>query len=116
MASIYWDIFSNSANIIVGCVFDILIENMNIHFATNKEMMAGIGMATILVHCVGGSLILGFGSGFVGFASRAYGAGNKEQYKRIFIQALTNLVVLLSLFVLLGFGSYYLVKATGQSS
>jgi hypothetical protein len=37
-------------------------------------MMAGIGMANILVHCVGGSLIKGFITGFTGLASRAFGA------------------------------------------
>lgn len=37
-------------------------------------MMTGIGLATILVHCAGGSFILGFNMGFTTFAGRAFGA------------------------------------------
>jgi Na+-driven multidrug efflux pump len=39
-------------------------------------MMAGIGMATIIIHCIGGSLLHGINIGYSSLASRAFGAKN----------------------------------------
>ena len=85
------------------------------HYATNKEMMAGIGMATIVVHCVGGSLIHGFSTGFTSFASRAFGAQNKEKFKQFFVQGITNLTILMILFAILSLCSYRIILLFGQS-
>jgi hypothetical protein len=67
----------DSAPLMVACKFEMFIVNINMHFAKDKELLAGIGMASIIAHCIGGSLITGFITGFTGFASRAYGASNK---------------------------------------
>ena len=72
--SIYWDILTNSFPLSISFVFEAVIENINMHYATNKEMMTGIGIATILVHCVGGSLTHGMNCGYTNFSSRSYGA------------------------------------------
>jgi hypothetical protein len=32
----YWDILSNAAPIMIACMFEVIIENINMHFATNK--------------------------------------------------------------------------------
>lgn len=77
-------------------------------------MMAGIGLAAVLVHCLGGSLILGFNAGFTNFASRAFGAKNKQRYYQYFIQGFLNLVGLLTFFLFVGMMSYRLAIATGQ--
>lgn len=67
-------------------------------YATSDTMMSGIGMATILIHCIGGSLITGFRTGYANLSSRAFGAKNKEKFKQVFVQGVTNLGVLLILF------------------
>lgn len=77
--------------------------------------MAGIGIATILVHCVGGSLTHGFNCGFTNFGGRAFGAKNLNKFKQSFVQGLTNLGIMLLLFVLIALGSFRLVKWTGQA-
>ena len=78
-------------------------------------MMAGIGMATIFAHCVGGALSLGLNLGFAAMASRAFGAKNKDKYKQYFRQGLTNLGFMLMFFILVATCSYRLIKLTGQS-
>lgn len=78
-------------------------------------MMTGIGLATILVHCSGGALILGFNMGFTTLAGRAFGAGNKNRFKQAFRQGLTNLGIMLVLFILIAFSTYRIIKLTGQS-
>ena len=76
--------------------------------------MGGIGLAAVLIHCLGGSLILGFNSGFTNFASRAFGAKNKQRYYQYFIQGFINLAALLTFFLFVGMMSYRLAIATGQ--
>lgn len=112
--SLYWSIFIDSLPIMIGATFETTIFTINIHYATTNEMMAGIGLAAVLVHCLGGSLILGFNSGFTNFASRAFGAKNKQRYYQYFIQGAINLLVLLTFFLFVGMMSYKLAIATGQ--
>lgn len=112
--SIYASIFMDSLPIMLGATFETIILTINIHYAKDNEMMAGIGLATVLVHCLGGSLIYGFNVGFTNFASRAFGAKNREKYNQFVIQGLTNLAILLVLFALMGFSSYKLAIVTGQ--
>lgn len=85
------------------------------HYATNKEMMTGIGIATILVHCVGGSLTHGMNCGYTNFSSRSYGAQNLNKFKKYFVQGLTNLVLMLFLFVLIALSSYRIILWAGQT-
>lgn len=113
--SIYWDIVSNSVPLILSNVFENIVENINMKYATDDNMMAGIGMATILIHCIGGSLIVGFRTGYTNFASRAYGARNKDKFKQAFVQGTTNLCVLLALFLLLALGSSRVINLTKQA-
>lgn len=115
MSTTYWGIFSNSLPLMIASMFETFIETINMHYATNKEMMAGIGMATIIIHCVGGSLIHGFSTGFTNFASRAFGAQNKWRFRQTFIQGLTNLGILIAAFAALSMFSYKLIMLTGQS-
>lgn len=77
--------------------------------------MTGIGLATILIHCVGGSLILGFNTGFTALSSRAFGANNKTLYKQILRKGILNLGIMLLIITVLGFSSYRVVKLTGQN-
>ena len=77
--------------------------------------MAGIGLATIFVHCIGGAFTLGFNVGFTAVSSRSYGANNKNKYKQCFRQGLTNLGIMLISFILLGLFSYRIIIFTGQS-
>ena len=77
--------------------------------------MTGIGIATILVHCVGGSLTLGFNTGYCTLASRAFGAGNKLKFKQALRQGLTNLGIMSLFFGLLAMSSYQIVRLTGQN-
>lgn len=113
--SLYWNILTNSLPLAISFIFEAVIENINMHYATSNQMMAGIGIATILVHCVGGSLTHGFNCAYTNFASRSFGAQNLRKFKQTFIQGLTNLGILLSLFVVLAFSSYKIVKWTGQT-
>lgn len=78
-------------------------------------MMAGIGLASIFIHCVGGTLIHGFNVGFTALGSRAFGADNKIKYKQFFKQGLTNLAILLILFTIFALSSFKIMKMTGQS-
>ena len=113
--SLYWDFISNSIPVIIASDFESIIENVNMHYATNDEMMAGIGLATILVHFSGGSILHGFNVGYCNMASRAYGARNKTKYKQTLIQGITNLGLFLVLFILISLFSYKLTNITGQS-
>lgn len=112
--SIYWEIFTDSLPIMIGATFEIAILTINMHYATDNEMMSGIGLATVLLHCLGGSLIYGFNSGFTNFASRAFGAKNKHKFYQFVIQGLTNLALLLVLFAIMALSSYRLAIFTGQ--
>lgn len=77
--------------------------------------MTGIGLATIMIHCLGGSILHGFGLGFTNFASRAFGAHNKYKYKQFFIQGLTNIFIAMIIFAILSVFSYRIVILTGQT-
>lgn len=77
--------------------------------------MTGIGLATILIHCVGGSLILGFNTGFTALSSRAFGAKNKILYKQILRKGILNLGFMLLIVIAFGFCSYRIAKLAGQN-
>ena len=113
--SLYWSIFVDSIPIMIGTTFETIVLTINIHYCTDTSMMAGLGLATVLVHCMGGACLYGFNAGYTNFASRAFGAKNRRKFDQYMVQGLTNLLLLLVLFSLLGFTSYRLAKATGQS-
>lgn len=77
--------------------------------------MAGIGMATIFIHCGGGLFLIGFNGGFVSSASRAFGGDNLKKYQQYFVQGLTNLGFVLLLFILIICTSDKILKFTRQS-
>lgn len=87
---------------------------VNLHYAIDNAMVAGLGLSMILVHSLGGSLLYGFNAGYSTFASRAFSANNHTKYNSYFLQGLLNLAILLILLTALGLLTYQLCIFTGQ--
>lgn len=68
----------------------------------------------MLVHALGGSLIVGFNYGYGIFAAKAFGAKNYDKYKLYFAQGLLNLAILLTVFTVICLFTYRIAKLTGQ--
>jgi Na+-driven multidrug efflux pump len=79
-------------------------------------MIAGLGLSMILIHSLGGSLLLGFNSGYSTYASRAFGANSRTKFNNYIIQGALNLFVLLLLLTVLGMLTYRLCIITGQQA
>jgi Na+-driven multidrug efflux pump len=77
-------------------------------------MAAGLGLSTVLIHSLGGSLIGGFNCGCSIFTGRAFGALNNTLFNRYLIKGLVTLCMLLVIFSFLGFSSEWLAIALGQ--
>lgn len=77
-------------------------------------MAAGLGLSMILVHSLGGSLIIGFNGGCSNFTSRAFGAKNRQLFNRYLFKGCVSLCLLLATFTLLGLSSEWLAIVFGQ--
>lgn len=95
----------DSLPVLLGLSLEIFIMTINLHYAENSVITAGLGLSMILIHSLGGSLILGFNSGYSNFASRAFGANNHELFNKYLVKGAFNLFVLVILYTILGFAS-----------
>lgn len=98
----------------LGISMEVIIMTVNLHYAQGSVMTAGLGLSMVLIHSLGGSLILGFNSGYSNFASRSFGANNHRLFNKYLIKGLVSLALLLILFTILGFGSEWLALVCGQ--
>jgi Na+-driven multidrug efflux pump len=111
----YAQIFLDAFPIMVYVAMEVIINTINLHFCTNITMRAGLGCAIILIHSFGGLLVEGFNQAYVNFASKAFGANNKQKYSHYLFQGILT-VILIELFVIMvGFLSYQLCMLTNQS-
>jgi Na+-driven multidrug efflux pump len=110
----YRNIVLDSLPMMIGNTMEVLIMTINLHYATNNVMVAGLGLSMILVHSLGGSLLYGFNNGYSTHASRAFGANNRTKFSKYCIQGFLNLFLLLILLVTFGLFTYQLCILTGQ--
>lgn len=110
----YREIVLDSLPMMMANTMEILIMTVNLHYATDNVMVAGLGLSMILVHSLGGSLLYGFNAGFSTYASRAFGANNRGKFNNYCLQGLLNLLLLLGLLIIFGFFTYRICLWTGQ--
>jgi hypothetical protein len=110
----YFELICDSLPVTLGLSLEIFIMTINLHYAYGPIMTAGLGLSMILIHSLGGSLIMGFNAGFCNFASRAFGAKNRTSFNKFLMKGFVNQNVLFTLFIMLGFASEVLSIMAGQ--
>lgn len=110
----YWDIISCGFPVTLSIIVEIVILIINISYVSSGDEKSALGLSWALIHSFGGSLILGFNYGYATYASRAFGAINKEKFKLFFVQGLMNLGGLAGLLIVVSLFSYKICLSVGQ--
>lgn len=71
----------NSASVILAYLLEMFVMTLNLHVAgswADQRQVAGLGLAIVLLHSLGGNVAQGFNQGYVTFAGRAFGMRNRR--------------------------------------
>lgn len=104
----------DSVPAMLGISMEVIIMTINLHYTRGPVMASGLGLSMVLIHSLGGSLIMGFNSGYGNFASRSFGAHNRHLFNKYLIKGVVSLILLLIFFSVLGFASEWLALLCGQ--